>query len=809
MLSVNKKLKIIAALLLLIGLCNVQSFAQVCNNQQDDYWVFGEYIIADFSGNNSPYFGQSQSGISAHEGCASVADPNGNYLFGTNGIDVRGSGSFNVNYNGLFPLKGGASATHAAVVAPNPGNQQEYYIFTAGDSEANQYGINAVKILLQNNPPYSASLSLPTNNSLVPAGQNTEKLAVARHANCKDYWVITHDFSATPTSNTGKNYISYLVDQNGINPGINSLQTISHVTAAGRDYSMRGQLSFSEDYTTLVAAVYGELESNDPYNPQTNVSGFVEITDFDKATGTVTPNKVLPLANYNPYGVCLSPSKRYLYVTVRDFNPALGKITRDKFVFYDLQAGTGSVSDILASEKEIPLTGTYAGSPEPGQLKIGTARTLGMNGVVQEDKMLYLAVYGKGVIGLDPETPFNYAWPANATFDYVYNRQFVRVGLPQTIPDYCEPSVKVFASPTPFCIGEPVSVWADPIDAAEPVQYTWNTGSTTEILVDNPQQSTNYSVTITDHYGCTATGTANATAQGAIAVPDFHFEDASGTVKTSFLCGEDVFLNGFASSNESRHWIDLWEVTPSGLSYVAGGGWQAGAINTLYDLDDFFSVSFQTGKTYQVKLAVQTLPCTGWDEKVLNFSVTNPTPNPDFVNNFIGGTGTSTTVNLIAETNPITVEHRWIIKRVGWWAPILNTGWGSYATYSTTLTQGDYTIEHSIRNTACAVSATKTKSLNLYWESHGTEKSNLNAVALDSKMATFDFDLYPNPATDLVNITTEQAIESIRVLDIHGRTIKQLHGSEMAIPIKDLATGVYVVELTTASGIAQKRFIKK
>lgn len=827
--KIKRRLKPVLLIFLLSGFISAQTFAQeancddridndgdglvdcfdpncgcyTCDNDQDNYWLFGLNVSLDFNTLNSGTPNMSQnSSVGAYEGVASVSDPNGNFLFATDGIDIvgpnlAGSGSqivdFSVNNNGIT-LKGGFSSTHAAVVVPNPNDQQEYYIFTAGDDISNQHGINAVNIRFENITSSTfidleASLSLPTNHSLLPAGQNTEKLAVARHSNCTDYWVVTHDFGAT--TNDGKNYIAYKVDQSGINAGVNSAQTASHVIDAGRDHAMRGQLSFSEDYTTLVAAIYGETPSGGPGGHSNSISGFVEITSFDNTTGNVTPSKILPLNGYNPYGVSLSPSKRYLYVTARDF-VSIPNDPRDKLLYYDLQAG--SIQDILNSQTEIPLT-WFLGNPVVlGQLKIGS------------NDQLYLAVADRGVIELDPENPAPYTTGIPPTF-LTNNR--TRFGLPQTIPDYCEPSVKTFISPKVFCVGEPVYVSAAPVTAAAPVNFTWSTGQMNTSFIDYPQQSVNYTVTLTDHYGCSATGQTGATANGALAIPNFHYEDAAGNVKTVFQCGEDIFLNGFASINEADHWLDLWEVTPSGLSIITGGSWAGGPISTLYDLDDFFGVTFQPGKTYQVKLAVQNLPCTGWDEMVLNFTIATPTADPDFVMAFSGQSGSLATVTLTADPNALDVEHLWIVRDASNFALMYNSGWTSNDNPTFNLPQGTYIIYHTVRNLDCGVQESTNKILTLDWESDVQGGKKLAVVELDKASAKFDFELYPNPATDLVNITTEKSIESIRVLDMHGRTIKQLHGAERTIPINNLAAGVYIVELTATDGIAQKRFIKK
>jgi hypothetical protein len=199
----------------------------ICDNKQDNYWFLGDGVALDFNTITQyrPTLSYGNISLNAYEGCASISDPNGNFIFATDGRTIEGlkpsfwqPSPLIVDYNGIT-LKGGESSTHAAVVVPKPTAQNEYYIFTSGAQNQNQYGINATKLTFLNTSPspsprLEAKLSLPANNSLIAVGQSTEKLAVARHDNCRDYWLVTHDFGSSPIdpTNNGKNYIAYKVN---------------------------------------------------------------------------------------------------------------------------------------------------------------------------------------------------------------------------------------------------------------------------------------------------------------------------------------------------------------------------------------------------------------------------------------------------------------------------------------------------------------------------------------------------------------------------------------------------------------------
>lgn len=76
------------------------------------------------------------------------------------------------------------------------------------------------------------------------------------------------------------------------------------------------------------------------------------------------------------------------------------------------------------------------------------------------------------------------------------------------------------------------------------------------------------------------------------------------------------------------------------------------------------------------------------------------------------------------------------------------------------------------------------------------------------------FSMYPNPATTVVSISNldKIAVDTVSVTDLNGRIMKtqQLGGVETAdIPVSELASGIYFINITTEQGVATKKFIKK
>ena len=75
------------------------------------------------------------------------------------------------------------------------------------------------------------------------------------------------------------------------------------------------------------------------------------------------------------------------------------------------------------------------------------------------------------------------------------------------------------------------------------------------------------------------------------------------------------------------------------------------------------------------------------------------------------------------------------------------------------------------------------------------------------------FNIYPNPANDMLNIEADVEIEKVLIYDVYGKTQKlrnsETQKSKNTIDVSDLNSGVYFVKITTDKGESTKLFIKK
>ena len=73
--------------------------------------------------------------------------------------------------------------------------------------------------------------------------------------------------------------------------------------------------------------------------------------------------------------------------------------------------------------------------------------------------------------------------------------------------------------------------------------------------------------------------------------------------------------------------------------------------------------------------------------------------------------------------------------------------------------------------------------------------------------------VYPNPATDKININVPAGFNgNVSVVSINGQVLKNMQinsevGENIQLNIADLATGIYTVNLNSASGLITNKIV--
>ena len=85
-----------------------------------------------------------------------------------------------------------------------------------------------------------------------------------------------------------------------------------------------------------------------------------------------------------------------------------------------------------------------------------------------------------------------------------------------------------------------------------------------------------------------------------------------------------------------------------------------------------------------------------------------------------------------------------------------------------------------------------------------------DSTASVDKIQGFELSLYPNPATDIVNINTSISIDNVRIYDLTGRIVMEANPNKMNfdLDVTDLSKGVYLVKLNAGNKEATTKLIK-
>ena len=255
--------------------------------KQNNIWHFGHYAGLDFKTNPpAPLRGE----MDTNEGCASIADQNGDLLFYTNGINVWDR-QHHMMPNG-FGLMGGNSSAESAIIAPLPNSCTQYYIFTVEDFEGNA-GLTYSVVDMKLNNGFGDIISTTKNTTVLTS--TPEMLTSVLHPNGKDIWILTHKFNST-------DFYAYLLTENGLstNPVISSV----------------GSFFANNDGTAFTAI----LKTSHHGNKIVSVSTFhqiCEVLDFNSTSGVVSnPLNLYSLFNDEElYGIEFSPNDSLLYLT--------------------------------------------------------------------------------------------------------------------------------------------------------------------------------------------------------------------------------------------------------------------------------------------------------------------------------------------------------------------------------------------------------------------------------------------------------------------------------------------------------------
>lgn len=276
-------MRLIASLLLCLLTAGLSAQREAAN------WYFGTHAGLDFNSGSPEVLLDGQ--IRTVEGCETFSDQDGNLIFYTEGNTVWNR-FHEVMPNGTG-LGGSFSTTQSALVVPNPGDGDIYYIFTPDDVLAYKLGSPTgfnYSIVDMSSDGGKGDVVVKNTDLLA---QGSEKVTAIRGHDGSFYWAITQYRDS---------FYAYRVDATGVN----ETPVISKVGPLIDDFeNLRGGMKISPDGRKIAIA-------HTVLNPV--YKGNLYLFDFDVNTGRV--NNPLALNDQRVYyGVEFSSNSTKLYAS--------------------------------------------------------------------------------------------------------------------------------------------------------------------------------------------------------------------------------------------------------------------------------------------------------------------------------------------------------------------------------------------------------------------------------------------------------------------------------------------------------------
>lgn len=278
------------------------------------------------------------------EGSSSICNPdNGELLFYTDGTTIWDSNHQPLkDGNGAqYELLCNPSSTNAAIIVPIPGTKNEFFIITPSETSGLELFFNNQQIhsgeliptlsTRTHKPPHikgirqhrltvdlvtrevtvnshNDAIQLPTNVGIDLSTFITEKLCVASHKNCTDYWLITEIGSPQLKSSRPLIEDAKILVFEITNAGI----AFKHVFESKQAFSSLSTIKVNHSGTKIAIGTHNNL--NQFYTKTSRL----DVYKFDNDSGVVdisTGVNYFPFTDLNTkiYGFEFSKNEQYLY----------------------------------------------------------------------------------------------------------------------------------------------------------------------------------------------------------------------------------------------------------------------------------------------------------------------------------------------------------------------------------------------------------------------------------------------------------------------------------------------------------------
>ncbi len=495
---------------------SLPAYAQLQNSN----WNFSFKNSLSFTGAGAS---TTSSQLVSLEGASSISTSSGSLLFYTDGITVWNKQHQVIN-NGTGLAGGTGSSTQAALIIPVGTEERWYYIFTT-DEQGRPKGLNYSVVDMTadngNGAVVTKNIQLVTPVS--------EKLSAVRHCNKKDFWVLTHQLG----TNT---FYAYVVSENGVSPAVISS---TGPPIAATSAAAAGEMKFSWDGKKIAMAAGKDG---------------VFLYNFNNATGVVSNGAAIYGNTASPYGVCFSPSSRFLYVGLLiSIEPGFSVVT--KLVQYDVSLP--STAAIINSMYELIR--------KPSTVHFGSLQ-LGM------DMKIYMPVLpGRDMAAITQ--PDQAGAACNFVADAIRFPEQLFWSLPNFPADPFGPNHEIKILTQNPCISVPVNFSVDLADPATPVLWDFGDPASSQNQATTPTAAHQYTrggtyeVRLVVYGPCendTVYETINVTDKLADIGPDRNFcenspvtLDIGGLAIHSYTWNNGTLGPSMTTNIPGWHWVDV------------------------------------------------------------------------------------------------------------------------------------------------------------------------------------------------------------------------------------------------------------
>ena len=293
------------------------SFLQSTAQNANSIWVFGDSSGIDFRDTSNPV--PIITGMDGRGSCASISDSTGNLQFyaytqeGGNDWNTTVKNYLNDSVAGADSITG-EGLYQEVIITPRPGFNNQYFLFSVGINYPNNNGLYCTLIDMNLNGGLGGVLYQNVRLDSINRG---DCLSAVKHANGRDWWVITKLSNRLNDTYYSRFYV-YLVTPDSI-----SLSSVQDLDDGALDCDFQ-KITFKQNADTFMLI---------------NRLGYMGEYLFDRCGGVITRLRtVFPeqINNFNRYfweGV-YSPNGNVFYVTTSQASD----IDSSYFIQYDLTA---------------------------------------------------------------------------------------------------------------------------------------------------------------------------------------------------------------------------------------------------------------------------------------------------------------------------------------------------------------------------------------------------------------------------------------------------------------------------------------